>query len=382
MTAFVPRSRGAPFDQRLRRIDRNEVLARTDLEALADQLLGERRGRGRSAKWPSPVPGHPQTGASPPMSVFRTRNGEQRWKCFATGESGTAIDLVMVVRGCSFRDALEHLADQVGTRSLEEPLFRKGATGGAREAPPPRQRVDPKVRAYVNTCRSWLRRPEGRAALAWLCEHRGLDLEVLQANQVGFDPGPAGFRRPRGLPWLGPAVVFPILDEDTRRPVYFQARYLDPIAAGRKFHSPSGALALNPRVALLRSPVRAGDAAVVVTEGIPDGLAALTAGHRAVAVLGAAAVGPAVIQRLARLDAPLHVAFDRDPAGRAAGDRLIESLRLEGVDTQDAWTSGVLADPSPGRLAVPAGDAVDLNDALIAVARSRPHHQDSGRGLG
>ncbi len=44
----------------------------------------------------------------------------------------------------------------------------------------------------------------------WLAE-RGLGEEVLRANRVGADPGPAALDRPRGLPRGGPAVVLPVL---------------------------------------------------------------------------------------------------------------------------------------------------------------------------
>jgi len=38
--------------------DRNEVLERTDLGALADQLVGPHKGQGAGATWPCPDPGH------------------------------------------------------------------------------------------------------------------------------------------------------------------------------------------------------------------------------------------------------------------------------------------------------------------------------------
>lgn len=44
-------------------VDRDEVLARIDLEALADELLGPHKGKGRSKSWPCPAVGHgAQTG--------------------------------------------------------------------------------------------------------------------------------------------------------------------------------------------------------------------------------------------------------------------------------------------------------------------------------
>ena len=76
--------------------DIDSILDRIDLESLADELCGPRRGQGSGARWPSPVPAHPQTGRTPPMSIFTDRRGRQRWTCWSTGTSGTAIDLVSV----------------------------------------------------------------------------------------------------------------------------------------------------------------------------------------------------------------------------------------------------------------------------------------------
>lgn len=82
----------------LQRRDRDDILRRVDLEALADQLLGVRQGRSRM--WRCPNPGHEQTGRTPPLSVFVGRNGIQRWKCHGCGDSGTAIDLTIRTGKC------------------------------------------------------------------------------------------------------------------------------------------------------------------------------------------------------------------------------------------------------------------------------------------
>ena len=94
------------------RVDRDELLARIDLAALADELLGGHKGHGLAARWPSPDPAHSQTGRTPPMSIFRDRRGIQRWHCFATGLGGTAIDLVGVTRSWTVKEAIEWLADR------------------------------------------------------------------------------------------------------------------------------------------------------------------------------------------------------------------------------------------------------------------------------
>src|SRR5690606_24446889 len=103
---------GSTCRSRSVRYDREELLARTALAVLADELLGFHVGNGRNARWPSPVPNHPQTGRTPPMSIFVDHRGIERWTCFATGANGTAIDLVMVVTGRSVGDAIGWLAER------------------------------------------------------------------------------------------------------------------------------------------------------------------------------------------------------------------------------------------------------------------------------
>jgi hypothetical protein len=54
--------------------DLDDILNRIDLEALADQLCGPHRGHGSGARWPSPVPDHPQTGKTPTMDMLGHRH--------------------------------------------------------------------------------------------------------------------------------------------------------------------------------------------------------------------------------------------------------------------------------------------------------------------
>ena len=94
--------------------DLDDLLGRIDLAELADVLIGPRRGHGHGARWASPVPDHPQTGATPPMSIFTDRRGRQRFTCWSTGASGTAIDLVAITRRVNVAQAIEWLADRHG----------------------------------------------------------------------------------------------------------------------------------------------------------------------------------------------------------------------------------------------------------------------------
>jgi hypothetical protein len=327
------------------RYDRDELLARTDLAALADELLGYHVGNGRNARWPSPVADHPQTGRTPPMSIFVDHRGIERWTCFATGANGTAIDLVVTATGRAVGDAMAWLAERA---RLDRPPPERAPIPARRPPEPPRREPTAALRSYVEECERLLWKPEGAAIRRWLVEDRRLNPDVLRHNRIGADPGPAVLRRAAGLPRHGPAAVFPALD-DHRDAVYCQARYLDPPPDCGKYDNPSGGHGSNPRVAPVE-PARASPrGATVITEGIPDALAAASAGYRAVAVLGAGVPDRRVAERLARRPGVLIVAFDADDAGRAGAARVTELLR-------DLGRNAVVLDPP----------ATDLNTWLVA----------------
>lgn len=335
------------------RHDRDDVLARTDLAALADEVLGPHRGRGISATWPCPEPAHTnQTGRTPPVSLFRSPSGTERWRCHACGAGGTAADLVMAARGVDFADALDLLARRAGL----------GSDDGRPPAPPPRamaRAVEPaaavseEIERYVAACQAHLWSPAGGRVRHWL-SRRGLGEEVLRANRVGADPGPTAMARPVGLPWRGPAAVFPVLGPDGRA-VYLQARYLHP-PGGRKYDNPTAALAgPSPRAAAVRTPGEAADpAAVLVCEGLPDALVAAQAGWRAAAVLGAGLPDGRVASSLVSAfpTERLVVAFDADGRGRDGAARLLDALGAAGAGHRAA------------ALAVP-GPCGDLNGWLV-----------------
>jgi DNA primase len=334
--------------------DRDAILDRIDLTVLADDLLGPHHGRGPSATWPCPDPHHgPQTGRTPPVSIFTGRSGIQLWHCHGCGAGGTAIDLVITTHDVRVRDAIEWLAQRAGIgqsppSELTRPRPRPQPS--VRELPPLRTASN-EVLAYVTACEQHLWSDHGGRWHAWLAA-RGFTDPVLRANRVGADPGPTHLPRASELPRRGHAVVFPVLTAD-REPVYLQARYLDTDRAGRKYDNPAESLAPNPRVALVHTPRASSCAhgqrrALVVCEGLPDALTIATTGLPAAAVLGAAMPDEAVARRLEQLAGPRPVvlAFDNDPAGRRGAQRLHQLLTRH---------------HAPVRI-LPLADGTDLND--------------------
>jgi hypothetical protein len=224
----------------------------------------------------------------------------------------------------------------------------------------------------------------GEPGRDWL-RARGFSDDVLRVNRVGFDPGPRAFPRDRGLPWRGAGIVYPALGADGTA-LYFQTRYLDPAAAGRaKYDNPTSALAVNPRIAALRvpDPDPTLDGLVVVTEGIPDGLAVAQTGAQPAAVIGAANHGPAVADRLHQTfpTGRFLIVFDADHAGCRGGGLLGGHLAALGRDVVLSAPPPTHHDLNDWLKAEPAG----LLDGLAAGARpglyrpQGPDHTTPGR---
>ena len=332
--------------------DRDAILDRIDLPALADDMLGPHHGRGPSATWPCPDARHgPQTGRTPPVSVFTGRSGIQLWHCHGCGAGGTAIDLVITTHDMRIRDAIEWLAHRAGiTQAAPPDLPQRARRQPVPRVLPPLRAGPGEVRAYVAACEEYLWSEHGGRWHAWL-QARGFTDPVVRANRIGADPGPTVMPRASGLPRRGRAVVFPVLTAE-REPAYLQARYLDVKRAGRKYDNPADRLTPNPRVALVRTPRASATArgvALVVCEGLPDALTIAGVGHAAAAVLGAGLPDEAVARRVEQLarGRPIVLAFDNDPAGRHGSHQL---QRL--VSSRDASVVRVLGLP----------DGTDVND--------------------
>lgn len=301
--------------------DRDALLAAVDLRALADELLGPPTGGGRSPMWPCPSAQHAQTGRTPPVSIFASRRGEQRWRCHGCGDGGTAIDLVLACHGGTPRDAMTYLAERAGHREQPDD-WRPTRRPAPRTLPPAGCRDPEALDRYVNECAEQLWRPDGQAMRRWLTNIRGLPRNVLIENRVGADLGPRVQSRPDGMPRAA-GIVLPTIESG--HAVYAQIRVPHPQSDRPRYLNPTSDLATNPRLTRAR-PVETRHSQVVVTEGAIDALSAAAAGYRSVAVLSAAYGDEAVATALAKLPHPLVIAFDADDAGRAGAHRLASLL--------------------------------------------------------
>jgi hypothetical protein len=335
--------------------DRDAILAAIDgpaMAGLADELLGPHKGTDRSPTWRCPSPEHTgQTGRTPPVSIFADRIGEQRWYCHGCGIGGTAIDLVVQVRGVGIGAALGQLARRTGAPPLapgQEPTRRVAPERAHRASAERPAKPSPALDRYVAECAETLWSPCGRAVLRWLTETRCLPEEVLRANRIGVDLGPRRQPRPDGVPKVRRAVVLPV--QISGAACYVQLRTLSADRNFPKYLNSRESLGPNPRLGLFHPPQPATRPEWLITEGIFDALAATTAGCRAAAVLGAAYPDRSIALRLSRLLGPLVIAFDVDPAGHSGAHRLTTLLAAHRRE------AAVLTLPS----------GTDLNDRAIS----------------
>ena len=302
-------------------IDRDELLRRVDLAGLLDELSSSPAfGMGRSARWRCIDPGHEDT--RPSVTMYTDTRGISRWKCWSGGHGGTAIDALTTARGVTIAQALQELASRTGLEADRRHTPPPPPTTAPREPGV----VDRSVVRYVEACEQILWTPAGRQVLDYLTGQRGLDPDVLRANRVGADPGPAALRRPGGLPRGGPAAVLPALGYDGEV-TYAQARYLDPSPARSKYDNPANRLASNPKLGWI-NPAYRHLGPLLVCEGAIDALTAGTAGHRAISVLGATYINADIAAQIHRTAGPhpILLAFDTDTAGQTATRQLLQLL--------------------------------------------------------
>ena len=312
------------------RWDIGDVLDRTDLAVLLDELTQPAEQHGPGRRWHCPAPNHDDHRAS--VTLHRDHRGHERWRCWSGDHRGDAVDLVMVTSTRTRADAVDWLANRAGMIA-NQPLpaiQRKPPT-----QPETAKVMDPLVEHYVNMCRSVLNGSVGRPVREWL-HQRGLNDKTIDANRIGADPSRRLLRRQRGLPYgAGVAATFPAFDP-TGNVTYVQARYLNPDDTGRKYDNPSAALAPHPRLAFPVTTAHAPADILVVCEGLPDALTAAQAGFASVALLGAQTPDESVGSRVALFAEQRGLAVtlvcDPDPAGRHVAEMLTPLLAKRGVE--------------------------------------------------
>lgn len=377
--------------------DLDAIKTGTDLEDLFRRVVGPEKRQGATVMWPCPSRDHggEQTGTTPPVMIYPAGdNGDPypHWTCHGCGAGGSCID-VLTTRGVSVAEAIEQLAGRLGLRNegkrtsssatSTHPATSSTATvAPVRSEKPAKGPADPvaAMESYAGACRELLFKPQGRAVLAWL-RARGYSDDALIVNGVGADPGPDLLSRAHGLPYKGPAAVFPVFattdpgsGADYPSVTYLQARYLDAEAAGQKHHNPLESIyGKSPRVAVLADPRNMATEDTILCEGPWDALTAHDAGYRSAAILGAAQPDAGMAERVVD-EFPtggLVITFDNDTAGEKNTPKLADLLAVAGAGRR-IWTQAIpegVKDLNEWR--VKAGDQFPTE--LAAAWDPRPH---------
>lgn len=291
-----------------------DAIARTHLGDLLTELTGQPVNSAGTARWRCISPQH--LDVHPSTTIFEDKRGVQRFTCWSCGHAGTAVDALVTARSMSVAEAISELETRTNTTSTQ----RRPTT----TLHPPTPEVVPFSDAavdYLTRCAHQLWTPVGRRARTWL-HQRGLNDAVLRDNLVGFDPGPNQLARPDGLP-RHVGVTYTSFDP-AGVPVYVQCRLLNP--QHHKYANPRREHGSIPAVSFPRGTDNS--AMLLVTEGVPDGLIAATAGFTAASVAAVTTITSATAAAITTHSRGRRIvlAFDNDPAGCAATVHLRELI--------------------------------------------------------
>lgn len=305
--------------------------------------------------------------------------GKGLWHCLgACSAGGSVIDWTMRARGVSFRHAVELLRN--GLPAVVGPVrAAKRSTTRALAAPVDRCAGDAELLGQVVDfyARTLTESPE---ALAWLRRRRIDHPDALGEFKLGYANRTLGLRLPAkgtvagaelrgrleavgvfrasGHEHLNGSVVVPVLDAEGRVVHLYGRKVRDDLRAGTAAH-----LYLpGPHRGVFNAPALPGAGGeVVLAESLLDALTFWCAGHRNVtASFGTNGFTGAHLQALmaARVGRVL-IAYDNDPAGNTAAEKLAETLLERGLECL--------------RVVFPPG--ADANDVAMAA-------QDPGADLG
>lgn len=292
---------------------------------------------------------------TPSMHVV-THKGSHFFKCFACGESGSAIDFVMKYHSMPFIEALRYLAERVG---IELQTSTRPRDEAERDRGPGRAELIKANEFALQYFQRGLGHPEAGAAARLMIEERGISKEMVERFALGavadsWD-GLATLVRRRGMDLRsfreaglaketssGSGVrdtfvnrlIFPIHDQ-LGRPIAFGGRVLSPDHEPKYLNSPETRLFEKSKTLfglhLARHAIAEANS-VIVAEGYTDVIALHQAGFpNAVATLGTALTRDHA--RLLRRNCDTVILlFDGDDAGQKAADRSVEIFFAEAID--------------------------------------------------
>lgn len=306
------------------------------VEVISDYLPLKKRGQNYWALSPFKNESTPSFSVSPNKQIF---------KDFSSGKGGGVVTFLMEMEGCSYLEALRHLAKKYNIEIPEE----AEATG------------EPDHRASLQALATWAGRwfeeqlqntPEGKTiGLSYLRE-RGFNPETIRAFGLGYSPeqwdaltqaalkaqfkpefltesglslvkedSGARYDRFRGR------IIFPIHDV-SGKVVGFAGRILKKDAKAAKYvNSPESDLYHKSRILyglhLAKQAIRSADHAILV-EGYTDLISLYQAGVQHVVASSGTALTEEQLRLLGRYTKQLTVVYDGDSAGTRATLRALE----------------------------------------------------------
>lgn len=309
---------------------------------------------------------HPENHAhgdrTPSVSLQEDRGNFRCWVCPTV--RGDVIDLVQLIRGCSFQSALQWLKHHLQISQEETPaeipagnrIFQSNKVVSNHKEQRNTLGSPPQIKAKLPNLREvivdFLRRlsPVEGPAVRWLAKRRifqptwtrmrlrwvkdydflGRALldrwgqEVLQKAGLFNEVGHLRYYKHR--------LILPYLDQENRA-VYFQARTTEAGVLPKELNL-SGAVPLPYNAPLLDGK----PGLLYVCEGVMDTLTLLERNFPAVGIPGSHAFKPdwAPLFR----NKQVYLAFDNDAPGRAGQERVRNLLQMAGVDAHTLHYEG------------------------------------------
>lgn len=325
-----------------------------DMTRVCRDLGIELGTRGKWLECRCPNPQHEDRHPSCRVNVQKNR-----FKCFSCGCGGNNIDLVRMVRGCSYMEAVAWLLD---TNAASLTGANAASLAGTQHPSLASELKEPSELLDIEWLRSLISPREYYRCLSpWakdFLRQRRIDPNLIDAKGiVSIDHAVATQRgkriSSRGNPYTpkfpAPALLFPYRDENDVL-INLQARLQHPAEGQQRFHFPPGShTALwNPRTALTLPD----GAHLWLCEGVSDALALLTSGRPALALASATSLTPEAADFIARQATRLriHIYPDNDAPGLALYTRLLalcpalrrHTLPAAFKDFGQAWAAGAI----------------------------------------
>ena len=253
-----------------------------------------------------------------------------RLHCFGPcGWSGDIIDLYQAIKQCNFRDALEDLSGILGFDDVKTGLAKKIHNKD--------------ITQFISDSHdNFLDSP----ADIYL-QSRGISTAVAMACNLGFCEKWRHPKVPTSVPTT-PRLIIPT------SPWSYLARDIRPIGKIKDDEQKYSKQKVGAVHIFGLNNITRSDRPIFVVEGELDALSLMEIGRSAVA-LGSVSYTNLFLREIAqrdRLKQPVIIALDNDEAGRAASERLLDSLRGQGILATDGHKiSGMYKDPNEALVA-------------------------------